>query len=116
MANGQRELVVHLGTRNFAQAPLMPSPVSRPGQVCLHGLGTNLGVFDDLVPQLLQSGKTVIRYDYFNHGYRRAPAKKSGLARDKPTAWQVVRRRRQVAQDGRDCNVAAARRRARPRD
>ena len=38
-------------------------------QVCLHGLGTNLGVYDDLVPHLLRSGRTVIRYDYFNHGY-----------------------------------------------
>lgn len=36
-----------------------------------HGIGTSLTIFDELSLILIQSGFSVLRYDYFGHGYSR---------------------------------------------
>ena len=37
--------------------------------VCSHGIGTNVGVFENIVAPLVEAGYTVLRYDFFNHGW-----------------------------------------------
>ena len=40
--------------------------------MCAHGLGTNMHVYDELAADLLAAGFTVLRYEYFNHGYSKS--------------------------------------------
>jgi len=40
--------------------------------LCAHGVGTNLAVYDDLAKDLLKAGFTVLRYEYFSHGWSKA--------------------------------------------
>ena len=37
--------------------------------VCAHGIGTNLGLYTALTARLVDAGYTVLRYDYFGHGW-----------------------------------------------
>jgi pimeloyl-ACP methyl ester carboxylesterase len=40
--------------------------------VCCHGLGTDTGVYDNVTKVLQTYGYTVVRYDYYNHGWSRS--------------------------------------------
>ena len=37
--------------------------------VCAHGIGTNVGVYTALTARLVDAGYTVLRYDFFGHGW-----------------------------------------------
>jgi pimeloyl-ACP methyl ester carboxylesterase len=39
---------------------------------CAHGLGTNLGVYAELSKALTGAGYTVLRYEYFSHGWSKS--------------------------------------------
>jgi pimeloyl-ACP methyl ester carboxylesterase len=50
--------------------------------VLAHGLGTSLRAYDDAVVELNKAGYTVLRYDFYNHGYSKyhVPGKDKWIA------------------------------------
>mmetsp|Transcript_23838 Transcript_23838/g.39414 ORF Transcript_23838/g.39414 Transcript_23838/m.39414 type:complete len:329 (+) Transcript_23838:135-1121(+) len=53
----------------------IPAPTIRRVVVCAHGIGTDTGVFAGLIGPLLRDGLTVLRYDFFGHGWSMASKK-----------------------------------------
>ena len=62
----------HKGTYGYThfvvEGPIIHQEV-RKWCVLIHGLGTNLHVFDDLADALVSDGFTVLRYEFYNHGF-----------------------------------------------
>ena len=55
-------------SRGTAQTSLNKAGASRL-IVMAHGLGTNMNLYDEVVGPLLDDGFTILRYDYFGHGW-----------------------------------------------
>ena len=60
-------------THYMLDVPPTSSKVSAKGYVCCcHGIGTNVNVYSDLSKGLVSQGYTVLRYDFFNHGWSKS--------------------------------------------